>query len=52
MRHSKALPYLPVLALIGLVAIAWSGCSRKSQETKTNAFIFNPVDTSFGADSL
>lgn len=52
MRLSKALPYLPLAALLGVLSLAWSGCGRKSQETKTNTFIFNPVDTAYGADSL
>lgn len=52
MRNRNATTLLPVIALCAVLAIAWSGCRRHTEENKTNPFIFNPVDTAFGLDSL
>jgi uncharacterized protein len=50
MEHRQ--PRILSLCLMALTAMVIAACGKKNTEIGGNAFIFNPVDTSFTTDSL
>lgn len=42
----------PIFAALAMLMLFFAACGKKANDSKINSFIFNPVDTAFGATEL